>query len=305
MISMSKVNSIREKWRGGASVCDIAKSLGVSRNTVYKYVDKDGFSPVPKRKQTRPSKLDPYKPLIDQRLEDDRKENPKQRHSAKRIYDRLIAEHSMTDISRTTVERYVSKAKVAMNAAKDAFLDLVWAPAEAQADFGEATFYVKGVRCKLKFFVLVFPFSNVGFVQVLPGENAERVCQGLKNIFDYIGGVPIRIVFDNAAGVGRKLCDGIRTTAVFEQCAAHYGFAYTFCNPYAGHEKGGVENKVGTQRRNLFVPVAHIWNMDNYNVRLLDRCMDMAQKDHYLKGEPECQLFQEDVFALSSLPDKT
>lgn len=46
---MPKVNSIREKRRGGASACDIAKSVGVSRNAVYKYVDEDGFSPKPKR----------------------------------------------------------------------------------------------------------------------------------------------------------------------------------------------------------------------------------------------------------------
>lgn len=304
MISMSKVNSIREKWRCGQSVSDIAKTVGVSRTTVYKYAAKDDFSAQPKPKQTRSSKLDPYKPAIDQWLDDDRKENPKQRHTAKRIFDRLVEEYAMTDISRTTVERYVGKAKAALKTTEDAFLDLVWSPAEAQADFGEASFYIKGVRCKLKFFVLVFPFSNVGFVQVLPGENAECVCQGLRNIFDYIGGVPGRIVFDNAAGVGRKLSEGVRTTLVFEQCAAHYGFSYTFCNPYAGHEKGGVENKVGTQRRNLLVPIPHIWDMANYNTRLLNRCMDMAQKDHYLKGEPERQLFQEDVFALSCLPDK-
>jgi len=304
MISMSKVNSIREKWRNGASVCDIAKSVGVSRNTVYKYVGEDDFSPKPECRRARPSKLDPYKPIIDQWLEDDRKENPKQRHTAKRIYDRLTEECRMADVSRTTVERYVRKAKASMNTGEAAFLDLVWAPGEAQADFGEAAFCVKGVRRKLKFFVLVFPFSNVGFAQVLPGENAECVCRGLKNVFGYIGGVPVRIVFGNAAGVGRKLCDGIRTTDVFERCAAHYGFAYTFCNPYAGHEKGGVENKVGMQRRNLFVPVPRIWDADKYNSRLLDRCMDMAGKDHYLKGEPERQLFQEDAFALLSLPEK-
>lgn len=303
MISMSKVNSIREKWRCGTSVSDIARTVGVSRNTVYKYAIKDDFSERPKPKQVRPSKLDPYKPIIDQWLDDDRKENPKQRHTARRVHDRLVEEHGMTNISLTTVERYVAKTK-ALQTTEDAFLDLVWSPGEAQADFGEATFYVKGVRCKLKFFVLVFPFSNVGFTQVLPGENAECVCQGLRTIFEYIGGIPSRIVFDNAAGVGRKLCDGFKTTEVFARGATHYGFAFTFCNPYAGHEKGGVENKVGTQRRNLFVPVPRMWDVANYNARLLNRCMDMAQKDHYLKGEPERQLFQEDAFALSSLPDK-
>lgn len=253
MISVSKLNSILEKWRCGACVSDIARTVGVSRNTVYKYIGKDDFSEQPKPKQSRSSKLDPYKPIIDQWLDDDRKENAKQRHTARRVYDRLVNEHGMTNVSLTTVERYVTKAKAALQSTEDSFLDLVWSPGEAQADFGEATFCVKGVRCKLKFFVLVFPFSNVGFAQVLPGENAECVCQGLRNIFEYIGGVPIRIVFDNAAGVGRKLCDGIKTTKVFAQCAAHYGFSFTFCNPYAGHEKGGVEKLCTTAHNFSYV----------------------------------------------------
>ncbi len=186
----------------------------------------------------------------------------------------------MADVSRTTVERHAGKAKAAMRTAEDAFLDLTRAPGEAQADFGEAAFYVEGACCRLKLFVLAFPFSNVGFAQALPSGNAECVCQGLKTIFDYIGGAPTRIVFGNAAGIGRKLCDDMRTTAVFEQCAARCGFAYAFCSPSAGREKGRVEDEVGTQRRNLFVPVPHIRNADSYNVRLLDRCTDTAQKDH-------------------------
>ena len=66
-----------------------------------------------------------------------------------------------------------------------------------------------------------------------------------------------------------------------------------FANPRSGHEKGAVENKVGTIRRNLFVPTPRIYDIKNYNARLLDECMRKADKSHYSKGESERSLFAE------------
>lgn len=207
-------------------------------------------------------------------------------------------------MSVSTVERYVRAARSRASADAERYLDLAWAPGEAQADFGETDFYVRGVRTRLSYFVLTFPFSNVGLAQVFPGENAECVCQALANIFGYIGGVPPKIVFDNAAGVGRRVGDAARTTELFEACSAHYGFRCRFCNPYSGNEKGNVENKAGSIRRNLFVPVPQIWDAASWNRRLPGKCMGMAEKPHWIKGEPEVQLFQEGSCALLGLPAK-
>ena len=113
----------------------------------------------------------------------------------------------------------------------------------------------------MRHFVLDFPYSSIGPSQLMPGENAECTCQALRNLFEWLGGVPERIVYDNAAGVGRKWFDGIRLTRLFQALQAHYGFEYTFCNPYSGHEKGGVEARVGAVRRRLFVPVPGVWNL--------------------------------------------
>lgn len=149
-------------------------------------------------------------------------------------------EEENAKVSDSTVWHYACRPKKELGIGKERFLDLVWAPGEARADFGEANFYVMGVR-RLSNFVLTFPFSNVGLAQVFPGENAECVWQALKDIFEFIGGVPACIVFDNAAGVGRRVGDKVRAAGLF---AAHYRFAFSFCNPNAGHEKGSVENKV-------------------------------------------------------------
>ena len=122
-------------------------------------------------------------------------------------------------------------------------------------------------------------------------------------VFRYIGGVPTRIVFDNATGVGRRVCGQIRTSELFAAFAEHFGFDYSFCNPRSGWEKGGVENKVGALRRSLFVPVPSFDRIGLYNERLLDECMRHSDREHYRKGEGQLALFEEDCFALRPLPE--
>ena len=305
MIKMSKIYSIRQLRKAGESVAAIAEKEGVSRDTVYKYIKKDDLTPhIPKNSKAKNSKIEPYKSIIDGWLDEDEKNWRKQRHTARRIWQRLREEHG-ADLAECTVSRYVKQEKERRKSKVEQFLDLVWEAGEAQADFGVADFKFNEVKQRMSYFVLSFPHSNVGLAQVLPGENAECVCQGLKSIFEFIGGVPNRIVFDNATGVGRKISGGVRTTELFEACAAHYGFTYSFCNPNSGNEKGNVENKVGTIRSNLFVPVPRVWDFEAYNKKLLSACLDFSNKNHWQKGENELQLFQEDKLAMSALPEKS
>lgn len=304
MIEVMKIYRIRQLHKAGESVAAIAEMEGVSRDTVYKYIGINDFSPdVPKSSQVRASKLDPYKPIIDAWLDKDAKNWHKQRHTARRIWKRLQDEYG-ANVSECTVSRYVKKEKARRKSVAEQYLDLTWEPGEAQADFGEADFYVNEVRKRMSYFVLSFPNSNVGLVQVLPSENAECVCQGLKTIFEFIGAVPNRIVFDNATGVGRKVANGVRTTELFTLCATHYGFNFSFCNPNSGNEKGNVENKVGTIRANIFVPVPRIVDFANYNKKLLNLCLEFSNKDHWMKGINELKLFEEDKSAMSELPAK-
>lgn len=302
---MTDRNSIRLLWRQGDSVAEIARKTGVSRDTVYKYRDMDDFSPEPPARRAQGSKLDPYRPLIESWLDDDMRSGRKQRHTAKRVHDRLVSECG-ADVSVSTVERCVReiRARRSAEAADTQYLDLVWGPGEAQADFGEADFYVRGTRTTLSFFVMTFPYSNVGLAQVFPGETSECVCQALRNVFEHVGGVPTKIVFDNATGVGRRVGGGVRTTELFAACSAHYGFRFRFCNPRSGNEKGSVENKVGCVRRNLFVPVPQLWDAGAFNRRLLERSLAMSDKPHWIKGERELDLFEADRLAMLGLPAK-
>lgn len=212
MISMDRVDSIRKKYRRGEPVAAIARELGVSRDTVYKYARMEDLSPEPpKARKRRPSKMDRWAPLVDQWLTDDFRENRKQRHTAHRVWRRLVDECG-ADVSEQTVRRYVREARLRLGSGPGCFLDLDWPAGVAQVDFGHAAFVVRGTRREMPYFVTSFPYSNVGLAQVFPGENAECVCQGLRNVFEFVGGVPTRVVFDNATGVGRRVCDRVRTT---------------------------------------------------------------------------------------------
>ena len=178
-------------------------------------------------------------------------------------------------------------------------------PADMQVDFGQADFYLRDVRTRLHYLVCDFPFSNVGLAQVFHGETAECACEGLLAVFRFVGGVPRRIVFDNATGVGRRACREVRASELFDRFTAHFGFDFVFCNPNAGHEKGTVENKVGAIGRELLVPLPQIWNLKTFNEKLLSRCMARSDKHRYAKGESERQLFCEDAFALLDLPARS
>ena len=183
-------------------------------------------------------------PVIEQWLAEDRCTWRKQRHTATRIWERLRDEYG-AEVSLSTVTRKVAQLRREFAAEREAgYLDLVWHPGEAQADFGEVDVRFRGEVSRMRHFVLDFPYSNVGPSQLMPGENAECACQALRDIFEWLGGVPPRIVFDNAAGVGRRMFERVRLTRLFQSFQAHYGFEYVFCNAYAGHEKGGVESRV-------------------------------------------------------------
>ncbi len=302
MLNMSQINHIRDLSASGYSITDISRMTDTDRKTIRKYLGLEDFSPEIPISVERPSKLDPFKETIQTWLEEDKRNWYKQRHTAKRVFKRLVKEHGF-DGSYSIVQRYVKELRSSQKSQR-ANQELIWEPGTAQADFGEADFVENGMVVRKKYLELSFPYSNDSFCQVFSGENAECVCQGLLDIFYYIGGVPQTIIFDNATGVGRRICDEIRETALFSKFRAHHHFTVRFCNPRAGWEKGNVENKVGYDRRNLFVPVQPFDDIETYNRKLLDAHEEKASEIHYKKGIRISELFKEDQAALYDLPGR-
>lgn len=179
-------------------------------------------------------------------------------HIAKRIHDRLVLEYGLDGAERI-VREYVALRKRQLEQQKETFIQLSHPKAHAQADFGEFYAFRNGYLIAFQYLVLSFPYSNAGFAQVLPGENSECVLEGLKWIFEYMGGVPHRIRFDNlTAAVTLKKGDR-KISESFVRFCLHYGFKAEFCNVDKANEKGNVENKIGYSRRNWFVPIPSIF----------------------------------------------
>ena len=302
MLNMSHINHIRDLAMQGYQISEIEAETHHDHKTIQKYLEMEDFSPTVPLSVIKPSILDPYKPTILKWLDEDRKHWYKQHHTAKRVFDRLIGEEGFNG-SYDTVQRYIKTLKESRKQQR-ANQELVWEPGAGQVDFGEADFYVRGICRRLKYLVVSFPFSNDGFVQVFGGETSECVCQGLKDIFEYIGGVPPMLVFDNATGVGRRVRDVVHESRLFSRFRAHYHFMVRFCNPESGWEKGNVERKVGYERSNLFVPIQSFDNVEAYNSSLLPQHEKKAAELHYKKAETIHDLFKKDQAALIDLPVK-
>ena len=304
MLKMNQVDQIKELQRQGLGPQEIGERLKLNRKTVSRYMAREDFGPEVHRKSPGASRLDPFKAKIDEWLAEDWRMRFKQRHTAKRVHERLGQEFpDRYDCSYPLVQRYIKAVKAARGDAKG-FLELVWAAGEAQADFGEAEILWNGTVVTIKYLVMSFPASNAAYVQAFGGETAECVAQGLKDIFHHLGGVPLRIVFDNASGVGRRVREKVSLSQLFLRFKCHYGFSVSFCNPASGNEKGNVENKVGYIRRNFFVPIPAVEEITAWNRQLLDRCEQDFARPHYKKPGTIAELFAADRKALAPLPSK-
>ena len=310
MTTMDQIHRIRELYYGqGKSLTEIAKLMDLDWRTIRKYVDKEDFNtPPPKAAGKQTSKLDPFKPLIDKWLEEDRKAPRKQRHTAKRVHRRLEKEAEGYSCSYRLVAEYVAEKKARLHMSQqEGYIPLIHKPGEAQADFGTADFRENGrLWEKGKYLVLSFPYSNGGYLQLNYGENTECLLEGLVAMFEHIGGVPAEIWFDNTSTIVTSIIKGggREITDRFRRFSEHYRFRPVFMNPESGWEKGNVENKVGYLRRNELVPVPEFQSLPSKNKELLEACDLDMRREHYedSKGRFIAELFESDRAALLPLP---
>lgn len=307
MLTMTQAHDIRKMYfEKGKNISEIARETGHDRKTIRYYLEKEDWNDEPRaeREAVYP-KLDSFKPKIDDWLEEDKKAKRKQRHTARRVYDRLIEEYGdKFDCSYRTVAGYVAKTKREIFGKKAGYLPLEHIPGEAQADFGDADFYENGKLYSGKYLNLSFPYSNRGYIQLFKGENQECLFEGLKTIFEHIGSVPVRIWFDNASTMVTKVLKNSERnlTDGFLRFMEHYRFEAAFCNLNAGHEKGNVEGKVGYHRRNMLVPIPRFSCLKEYNQDLLLQCVKDAKREHYRKEGTIEELHQADKKVLLELP---
>jgi len=286
--------------REGLSRREAARRFGLDPRTVAKML---AFSVPPGYRRSRPParpKLDRFVGIIDQILEHDKARPAKQRHTSKRIFERLRDEHGYAG-GLTIVKDYVLGQRQRQ---REMFVPLRHDAGHAQADFGEALAVIGGVERKIHFFAMDLPHSDAGFVQAYPAETTEAFCAGHVAAFDFFGGVPRSILYDNTRiAVARILGDGRRQrTRVFNELQSHYLFADRFGRPGKGNDKGKVEGLVGFIRRNYLVPLPHAASFDALNEDLLAACRHRL--DDRLRGHDETigERMARDLAAFHDLP---
>ena len=267
----------------GVSQREAARRFGKDPRTIKKMCS---FSVPPGYRRSRPAvrpKLDPFIPIIRQILADDLQAPSKQRHTAKRIFQRLRDEHGYAG-GYTVVKDYLREARAT---ALEVFVPLAHPPGHAQVDFGEAVAMIGGVRQKIHFFCMDLPQSDASFVKTYPAETTEAFLDGHVSAFAFFGGVPLSILYDNLKlAVARILGDGKRVrTRAFTELQSHYLFADRFGRPGKGNDKGKVEGLVKYARLNFLTPVPVVPSFDALNVDLLARCV--ARQNDVLRGHGE------------------
>lgn len=284
----------------GVSRRDAAKQFGVHRNTISKMLQ---FSVPPGyRRRERPvsKKLGPHMAWIDAILEGDRSVHKKQRHTAQRIFDRLRDERGFSG-RYTIVREYVAQATLR---GREMFVPLSHRPGHAQADFGEADAYIAGKKVRFHYFCMDLPHSDGCFVKAYPAETAEAFCDGHVAAFDFFGGVPQSILYDNTRLAVAKIVKGGRRlrSRMFAELQSHYLFDDRFGRPGKGNDKGKVEGLVGYVRRNHMTPLPVAASYDGLNAGLLDACTKRGQA--ILRGQTATitERMQADAAVFMKLP---
>ena len=262
----------RERREEGVSIRALARRHGVHRRVVRAALA--SALPPPRRAvpRTQPA-IGPHAVTIRRWLVQDEAAPRKQRHTTRRIWERLVDEAGAT-VSEPTVRRYVRacRRELGLDRVDVAIVALHQPGDEAQVDFGLADVFIAGVRTQVAVFELRLSHSGVAVHVAFGSEGQEAFLEGHVIAFARLGGVPARIRYDNARALVARVLRG-RDRAETERFIAlrsHYGFDSFFCIPgeEGAHEKGGVEGEVGRQRRRFFVPLPRVGSLAELNRRL-------------------------------------
>ena len=268
----------------GLSQRAVAGRLGISRNTVKRYWHGNAVPWERKEGSGRKSNVitDDVKAFATACLAEDEESGlKKQRHTARRIFDRLVEEQGFKGCE-SSVRALVAELK---QQPKNTFVPLEYYPGEAiQVDWGEATVFLSGEKKIINLWCMRECYSDDFFCCAFYRQNEESFLEGMRAGLEHFGGTPKKIIFDNAR-VAVKDGFGVhaKTTDRYFAMASHYAFKPVFCNIAAGNEKGLVEGLVGFVRRNSLVPVPRVNNIDDLNTILLNA--SLRYRNHTIKGK--------------------
>ncbi|UED70189.1 MULTISPECIES: IS21 family transposase [Brevibacillus] len=273
MLQMANYEFIRKQHiLLGKPIRQISRETGYSRQVIRKAL-KSTEIPVYQLSQPKPKPvIDSVQPIILEWLHQDEQAPPKQRHTATRIYQRLVDEYGFTG-GESTVRRYVRQLRVSP---PKAFVPLDFPPGKfAQFDWGEVTVLLQGKQVKVQVFCMRCTYSRKIFVKTFFHQKQEALLQGHVDAFGFFGAVPQVVTYDNLTTAVKKVLEGKNREEQerFVQLRAHYLFESYFCDRGKGHQKGQVENLVKFVQKQFFTPVPSVSSLEELNHFLLEKCI--------------------------------
>jgi len=278
---------IRELMQAGKSAYGIGKELGISKNTAHKYMQTGMSSP---KRNDRPSKLDPYKPLLHELMADG-------------LYNCVVL---LERIGEAGYDGGISVLKDYVHPFRPpkklpAVRRYETGPGkQAQMDWGICHYTdAKGVVHKVPVFVMVLGHSRAKYVEFTSRCDLASLERCMVNAFAYFGGVPEKVLTDNMKTViaGRE-CGKPIWNSTFEDFSTEMGFVPKVCMPRHPQTKGKVERLVGYVKDN-FLPGRRFLDMSDLNRQVIQWCSQCDLKVHGTTGKiPAEELSKEQLLPL-------
>ena len=283
----------------GQSKRSVCREFNIHWDTLQKILhhsEPPGYRRVAARSKPR---LESFLPVIHQILEGDKKAPKKQRHTARRIFERLRDEHGYRG-GLTIVKEAVAAWRLR---SAEVFIPLAHPPGEAQVDFGQAEVTLDGQAATVALFVMTLPYSDAIFVTAFPRECTEAFLEGHVRAFAFFGGVPRRISYDNSRIAVAKFLGSRhrKVTDAFLRLKSHHLFESHFCLVRRPNEKGHVETLIGFARRKFLVPVPIVRaGLASLNAEIERRCREDLTRRTW--GKPTAKAERLDDERLAFLP---
>ena len=246
-------------------------------------------------------KLGRFKPIIDEILKADETAPRKQRHTAARIFRRLVEEHQYKG-GYDQVRRYIGGRR---RSNQETFIPLVHSPGQRmEADFGHIYVDFPDGRRQVAVLLLTWAYSYACFTIALPSERTEAILHGMAEGFAFFGCVPKEVWWDNPTTVAVQILTGRerKINERYQALASHYNFEPLFCMPARGNEKPHVENRVKTLQRRWATPVPRMQNEAELNAYLRKCCLEDRQRTVSVQIDTIGQRFIEEQAAALPLP---
>ncbi len=267
----------RDRGSGGSSIRELAERHHVHRRTVRQAL----ASAVPPPRKAYPPRpqpaIDPYAAVIDGWLLADRHVPRKQRHTARRVWQRLVAEHgaAVSEVDGVAVCGRAAAPSWAWTGSRCRSRRRTRRGLRPRSTSASSTPAIAGTLVKLWMFVMRLSCSGRAFHVAFATQAQEAFLEGHVLAFEYFGAVPGRIRYDNLKPAVMRVLKG-RDRAESERFIAlrsHYGFDSFFCIPgiEGAHEKGGVEGEIGRFRRRHLVPVPAVASLAALNELIAGR----------------------------------